>query len=89
MHGTRRRILRVFGEDPTPRTTKELLPTFPGVSLSTIVYHVLVLEDCGSLSVSHVAQDAGALHRSFVSTVADNVEIVAVLQATESLDDAR
>lgn len=86
MHGTRRRILRALSEDPTPQTTQDLVATFPEVTLKTITYHVLVLEECGSLRVSHVKQARGSFTRSFISNVADNAEIVAVLQATEPLD---
>jgi DNA-binding transcriptional ArsR family regulator len=87
MHGMRRRILRALSEDPTPRTSKDLLTTFPGVSLSTVSYHVLVLTDYGSLAVSHVEQVHGTVVRSFVSNVADNAQYIAVLRATEQLDD--
>jgi hypothetical protein len=88
MHGIRRCILRAFDEVPIVQTTRDLMPTFPGATLQTITYHVLVLEECGSLTVSHIAQDRGSFTRSFVSNVANNAEVVAVLQATERLDDA-
>ncbi len=86
MHGTRRRILRALSEDPTPQTTQDLVATFPEITLKTITYHVLVLEDCGSLAVSHVKQARGSFTRFVISNVADNAEIVAVLRATEPLD---
>ena len=54
MHATRRRILRALSEGRAVRTPKELLRVFPGVGLDVINYHLLVLEDCGSLAVSHV-----------------------------------
>jgi DNA-binding transcriptional ArsR family regulator len=87
MHGTRRRILRALNDDPTPQTTRDLAARFPEITLPTITYHVLVLEECGSLAVSHVEQARGDLTRSFVSNIADDVEFVAVLQMTEPLDD--
>lgn len=88
MHGMRRRILRALTQDPTPQTIEDLLPTFPGATLSAVNYHVLVLGDCGSLTVSRVEQTHGGFARSFVSNVADNLEFVAALQATEQLDGA-
>jgi hypothetical protein len=54
MHGVRRRILRTFNQDPTPRTTKDLQKTFPNLSFSSVNYHVLVLDECGCLAVSRV-----------------------------------
>jgi DNA-binding transcriptional ArsR family regulator len=89
MHGVRRRILRALSEDPSPRTTADILATIPGGTLSTVHYHVLVLQDCGSLAVSHVKQVRGTVVRSFVSNVADNAQYIAILRATARLDDAR
>jgi hypothetical protein len=87
MHGMRRCILRAFDEVPIVQTTRDLMPTFPGVTLQTITYHVLVLEEFGSVTVSHIEQGRGSFSRSFVSNVANNPEVVAALQATERLDD--
>lgn len=86
MHGMRRRILRILG-DATPRTAKDLLATFPGVSLGTITYHALVLGECGSVTASALKPVNGNCARSFVSNVAGNAQYVAVLGATEPLDD--
>jgi hypothetical protein len=87
MHGTRRRILRTLSRDATPHTTRDLLAFFPGVRLPTITYHVLVLGDCGSLAVSQIEPIRGTIVRSFVSHVTDDARYVAVLRATEQLDD--
>lgn len=89
MHPMRRRLLRVLNEDLTPRTALDLRTTFPGVSLSVINYHLLVLEDCESLTVSRLGQTRGTFARSFVSNVTDNAQYVVVLRATELSDDAR
>jgi len=89
MHGVRRRILRMFNQDPTPRTPQELLKKFPGLSLSSVNYHVLVLDECGSLTVSRVKTTPGSFARMFTSNVADDPQLAAVLRATESLDDDR
>lgn len=87
MHGMRRRILRVLNEGDAPQTLQGLATVFPEASLSQVSYHVLVLGDCGSVAASEVQHAGGILARSFVSTVAANPQIVAVLQATETMDD--
>jgi DNA-binding transcriptional ArsR family regulator len=89
MHGVRRRILRMLNQDPTPRTTQDLLETFPGLSLSSVTYHVLVLGECGSLTVSRGKAIPGSFTRLLSSNVVDDPQLVAVLRATESLDDVR
>lgn len=88
-HGVRRRILRMLNQDPTPRTTRDLLKTFPGLSLSSVNYHVLVLDECGSLEVSRGKTTPGSFTRLVTSNVAEDPQLVAVLRATESLDDGR
>jgi DNA-binding transcriptional ArsR family regulator len=87
MHGTRRRILRVLSKGEAPKTLQGLAAMFPEASLSQVSYHVLVLGDCGSVAASEVQHAGGTLARSFVSTVAANPQIVAVLRATETMDD--
>lgn len=89
MHGVRRRILRTFNQDPAPRTTLDLLATLPGLSLSSVNYHVLVLGECGSLTVSKVKVAPESFIRLLRPNIADDPQLAAVLRATESLDDAR
>jgi hypothetical protein len=62
---------------------------FPEASLNTVTYHALVLTDCGCVLIADVQQARGALIRSFVSNVADNPQFVAILRATEQLDEGR
>jgi len=87
IHGMRRRILRTLNQDRSARTLQELASVFPKASLSTVSYHVLVLSGCGVVTVSDAEGAERTLTRSFVSTVADSVQITAVLEATERLDD--
>jgi DNA-binding transcriptional ArsR family regulator len=89
MHGARRQILRTLHRDPTPRTTKDFLGTFPGLSLSSVNYHLLVLNESGSLSASKVNTTDGNFSRLLISNVADDPEFATALRATESLDDVR
>jgi DNA-binding transcriptional ArsR family regulator len=89
MHGVRRRILRMLNQDPIPRTARDLLKTFPDLSLSSLNYHILVLDECGILTVSRAKATQGSFARVFTANVADDAQLLAALQATESLDDAR
>jgi DNA-binding transcriptional ArsR family regulator len=89
IHGTRRGILRALQQDPAPRATRDLLSVFPGVTLQTISYHVLVLEECGSLTVSRIEQSPGSFARFFCSNIDCDPEILTVLRETEQLDAVR
>jgi hypothetical protein len=86
VHGTRRGILRALRRDPAPKTIRDLQPIFPGITLQNITYHVLVLEECGSLAVSHIEQSSGSFARCFRSNIGCDPEILTVLQKTERLD---
>lgn len=89
MHGVRRRILRMLNQDPTPQATRDLFRTFPGLSLSSVNYHVFVLAECRSLTISRGMATPGSFIRLLTSNVAEDPQLVAVLRATESLDDVR
>jgi hypothetical protein len=89
MHGVRRRILRMLNQDSTPQATHDLVRKFPGLSLSSFNYHVLVLDQCGSLTASRGKKTPGGFARLLISNVADDPQLVAALRATESLDDVR
>ena len=89
MHGMRRRILRALNDDRSPQTLSALGAMFPEAGLSQVSYHVLVLGDCGSVAVVDDRHAGEVLARAFVSTVAENPQIVAALQATEKMDEAR
>jgi len=89
MHGLRRRILRTLNQDRTPRSTQDLRTTFPRSSLSSVSYHVFVLGECGILTVSRVKAAPGSFTHLLTSNVAEDPQLVAVLRATESLDDVR
>ncbi len=89
MHGMRRRILRTLNQDRSALTLRDLATVFPKASLSTVSYHLLVLGDCGAVAVAGVEPAEGTLTRSFVSIIAENTQITAVLGATERLDDVR
>lgn len=89
MHGARRRILRTLDQDPPPRTIQDLHKTLPGLSISSINYHVLVLGKCDCLTVSLVNATPRSCTRRLASNAADDSKLVEVLRATEALDDVR
>jgi hypothetical protein len=89
MHGVRRRILRMLNQAPTPQATADLVGKFPGLSLSSFNYHVLVLDQCGILTASRGKATPGGFVRLLISNVVEDPQLVAVLRATESLDDVR
>ena len=89
MHGARRCILRILNQDAAPQSTRDLQKAFPRLSLSGLNYHVLVLADCGTVSLPHEKGPLGSSTRLVSSNVADDPQLVAVLRATNSLDNAR
>lgn len=86
-HQTRRQILRVLNRSREPQTSKDLTEAIPGASFSTIGYHTLVLEECGTLSVKVAPSTAGGLRRAYVSNVSDDRLVTSALQATRGIDE--
>jgi hypothetical protein len=84
----RRQILRVLHRDGAPQTLRDLSTEFPQATLNQVSYHVLVLSDCGSVAVSSADFAGGASNRSFISAVAENSQVAAILEATEAMDAA-
>jgi hypothetical protein len=79
----------MVNQDPSPRTAQDLAKRFPGLSSASLNYHAHVLEECGSLTISRGKLAAGGFTHLLVSSVADDPQLVAVLRATESLDEVR
>ena len=84
-HPMRRRILRALNGDGRPRTLEDLAEASPGTSVSTISYHVLVLESCGGLSVRTAAPEDGG--NVYSSNVADDTAVTEFLRATRAADE--
>ena len=84
-HPMRRRILRALNGDGRARTLEELAIANPGTNVSTISYHVLVLESCGGISVRTAApEDGGNL---YTSNVGDDNAVTEFLRATRTGDE--
>lgn len=85
-HPIRRQILRVLGRSATPQTLVAICEGIPDTSISTIGYHLLVLEECAFVSVSGVLTGPGDAERHFASNVADNRVVILALRETQELD---
>ncbi len=83
-HPMRRRILRSLNADGEARTLEELAVLNPAASISTISYHVLVLEGCGAITVS-TSQASG---NRFASNVADDSGVTEFLRVTREGDES-
>jgi DNA-binding transcriptional ArsR family regulator len=86
-HPTRRRILRALNENGHAQTLETLSDVAPSASVSAIRYHALVLEECGSISVSMALFRPGGPGPHYASNVADNRVVMEALRATRQLDD--
>jgi DNA-binding transcriptional ArsR family regulator len=86
-HPIRRQILRVLTRDSSPQTLVELGEGLPDTSISTIGYHLLVLEECAFVSVSGVLTGPGDAERHFASNIADNRVVIQALRETQQLDE--
>ncbi|HVO54426.1 MAG TPA: helix-turn-helix domain-containing protein [Solirubrobacterales bacterium] len=84
-HPMRRRILRALNGDGEARNLEELALLNPGTSVSTISYHVLVLESCGGISVMTAAPEDGG--NRFASNIADDGGVTEFLRLTRENDE--
>lgn len=83
-HWMRRRILRALNQsEAVPMASDELTRVLPGIDLSTINYHALMLEHVGLIGIAYVPGEGGDLRRGYVSQATDNAEANVVLRATE------
>jgi hypothetical protein len=85
-HPIRRQILRALSQDADSRTLVDLSEEMPAANISTIGYHLLVLEKCDMVSVSGVVTPPGGAKRGFASNIADNQGVVTALSAMQRLD---
>jgi DNA-binding transcriptional ArsR family regulator len=84
-HKVRRRMLRLLNEaeDPlSPTMITDLLE----MQLSNVSYHMNVLRKCDAVAVVEEKQVRGAVEHFYVSKVADNAAVEAMLEETEADD---
>jgi len=86
-HPLRREILRSLTQSNQPRSAAELVATsLPKTNVTLLNYHVGVLETSDLVRVIENETAGAGFTRRYVSTVGEDVQILAILGATESLD---
>lgn len=85
-HPLRRDILRALAGADQPRSAAELVAALPATNVTLLNYHAAVLERCDLVRIveGDVAGE-GPGHR-YTSNVTEDVQIVAILSATEAAD---
>lgn len=81
-HPTRREILRVLLYADKAKTVKELTELIPTANVSSLHYHLLILEKEGCLArTGETAPDDGRLP-AYAPTVAENQFVLDILNGT-------
>jgi hypothetical protein len=87
-HPLRRDILRVLNERDGPRSAGEIaVESLPKTAVTLINYHASVLATCDVVRIAEDEPSGQSLARRYASNVANDAQIVAILGATESLDN--
>lgn len=87
-HKLRRCILRSLHESDEPSSPARLAKTLEA-PLSNVSYHVTVLRGFGTVEKSDEQQVRGTIEHFYVSLVADDPKILAILEATREEDEAK
>lgn len=89
-HPVRRRMLRALNDDGKAQTLEELTTLIPGTNISTIGYHALALEECGTVSVTvSLAEPAtGQAGNRYASNIGDDQAVRQVLSQTRECDES-
>jgi DNA-binding transcriptional ArsR family regulator len=86
-HPLRREILRALNRSDRPRTAAELVSACPpATSVTLLNYHAAVLERCDLVRAIETDVAGEGFSRHYASNVAEDVQIIAILSATEALD---
>lgn len=85
-HPLRRQILRVLNSGGQPRSAAELTTAVTGASVTLLSYHASVLERCDLVRMSENEVAGEGQNRRYASNVTEDVQILAILGATEALD---
>jgi DNA-binding transcriptional ArsR family regulator len=84
---TRRRTLRALNATADAQTLADLFDLVPAANISTLSYHLHVLENDGCVAeVSELVQVDGIV-RAYVSNVTDDLAVMVALHATQQDDD--
>ena len=88
-HPLRRGLLRALNRSDHPRAAAELVDDcLPTTNVTLLNYHAAVLERCDLLRVIENDVAGEGFGRRYASGVAEDVQIIAVLSATEASDRA-
>ena|SRR5689334_8206370 len=86
-HPLRREVLRALNRSGRPRGATELVTACPpATSVTLLNYHAAVLERCDLLRVLENDVAGEGFSRRYASNVSEDVQIIAILSATEALD---
>lgn len=86
-HPLRREVLRALHRSEGPRSASELVDVCqPATSVTALNYHAAVLERCDLVRVIENDVAGEGFNRRYASTVSEDVQIIAILGATEPLD---
>lgn len=84
---TRRRILRALNATVEAQTLADLFDVVPAANISTLSYHLHVLENDGCVAeVSEIVRSDGIV-RTYVSNVTADLAVMVVLDTTRRGDD--
>lgn len=84
---TRRRILRALNATVDPQTLADLFDVVPAANVSTLSYHLHVLEKDGCVAeVSEIVRSDGIV-RTYASNVTADLAVMVVLDTTRRADD--
>jgi DNA-binding transcriptional ArsR family regulator len=84
----RRRILRALNATTDAQTLEDLREVVPAASISTLGYHVLVLEMAGCVSAASQIVRTNGMLQAYASNIKDSQMVVDLLRATEREDEA-
>ncbi len=84
---TRRRILRALNATVEAKTLADLSDAVPAANISTLSYHLHVLEKGGCVAeVSEIVRSEGVV-RTYASNVTADLAVMVVLDTTRRADD--
>ncbi len=86
-HPLRREVLRALNRSARPCGAGELVSAcLPTTSVTLLNYHAAVLERCDLVRVIDNEVAGEGFSRSYASNVSEDVQIIAILSATEAQD---
>lgn len=88
-HPIRREILRALVDAPAPMTVAELDELVPAANVSTLNYHIGVLEREACITRDGEVVLSNGVLPTYVATVADDDYVIGVLASTRKGDEQR